>query len=59
MEDLLEASFGGFVSLDLAWPVAGGGVVDELLLNHPNEGQVWHDVASEAARVFQRHLLRR
>lgn len=33
LEELFQASLGCFVSFDLAWPAAGGGVVDELLLD--------------------------
>src|SRR4029453_7157313 len=32
-EELLQASLGCFVPLDLAWPSSRGGVVDELLLD--------------------------
>jgi hypothetical protein len=33
VEELLQASLGCFVPLDLAWPSSRGGVVDELLLD--------------------------
>ena len=32
MEELLQASFGCYVPLNLAWPAACSGIVDELLL---------------------------
>lgn len=41
MEELFQASFGCFVPLDLAWPAAGSGIVDERLL---------HDKARTRAR---------
>jgi hypothetical protein len=33
VEEPLQASFDCFVPFDLAWPAAGGGVLDELLLD--------------------------